>query len=269
MLMLLSPAKTLDYESPVPELPLTTPDFLAETKALLAILRELSVQDVAQLMGLSDKLAALNVARYADWSPRFTDRNSRAAILAFKGDVYEGLKAWNFTPEDHAFAQQHLRILSGLYGLLRPLDRLQPYRLEMGTALGNPRGGNLYAFWGDRLAKAVNAALAAQGDDVLVNLASQEYSRAALTPALKARVITPEFREEKGGQYKMVSFYAKRARGLMAAHVIRERLAHPDDLKGFRAEGYAYNAALSKGDTLVFTRPYPLAPEAPARRSLS
>ncbi|HCT40276.1 MAG TPA: peroxide stress protein YaaA [Moraxellaceae bacterium] len=258
MLMLLSPAKTLDYERPVPSLPLTTPDFVKEAKALIAILRELSVQDVAALMHLSDKLAALNVARYADWSPRFTEANSRAAVLAFKGDVYEGMEAWTFDEDDHAFAQQHLRILSGLYGLLRPLDRLQPYRLEMGTSLKNPKGNTLYAFWGDTIARAVNAALAAQGDDILVNLASEEYNKAALTKSLKARVITPQFREEKDGTFKMVSFYAKRARGLMASHVIRNRLADPEKLKGFDADGYSYNAALSNGDTWVFTRKYPV-----------
>lgn len=257
MLMILSPAKTLDYESLVPVLPLTTPDFLPQSRALIAILRDLSVQDVASLMDISDKLAALNVARYADWSPRFTDKNSRAAILAFKGDVYEGMAAWTFTPDDHVFAQQHLRILSGLYGLLRPLDRLQPYRLEMGTALNNPAGKNLYAFWGDTLAAALNTALAEQGDDVLVNLASDEYHKAALTKVLSARVITPQFREEKDGQFKMVSFYAKRARGLMTSHIVRHRLQRVEDLKDFSAAGYCFNKKLSGGDTLVFTRKMP------------
>lgn len=254
MLAILSPAKTLDYESPVPDLPLTTPAFLKQSKALIGLLRDLSVQEVAQLMRISDKLAALNVARYGDWSSRFTDRNSRAAVLAFMGDVYEGMQAWTFTPEDHDYAQQHLRILSGLYGLLRPLDRLQPYRLEMGTALVNPAGRNLYAFWGDTLARALNTALQAQGDDVLVNLASDEYNKAALTPALKARVITPQFREEKDGQLRMVSFYAKRARGLMASHMVKERLNEVEALKDFRADGYAFNRKLSKGDVMVFTR---------------
>lgn len=257
MLMILSPAKTLDYESPVPALPLTTPDFVKESSALIAILRELSVQDVAGLMSLSDKLAALNVARFADWSPRFTDANSRAAVLAFKGDVYEGMQAWTFTQEDHVVAQQHLRILSGLYGVLRPLDRLQPYRLEMGTALRNPKGKHLYAFWGDTVANALNTALAEQGDDILLNLASEEYNRAALTKALQARVITPQFREEKDGTFRMVSFYAKRARGLMASHVVRERLTHPEALKDFAADGYTFNRKLSVGDTWVFTRRYP------------
>ncbi len=258
MLMILSPAKTLDYESPVPALPLTTPDFVKEAKVLIGLLRELSVQDVATLMDLSDKLAALNVARYAEWSPRFTNANSRAAVLAFKGDVYEGMEAWTFDADDHAFAQQHLRILSGLYGLLRPLDRLQPYRLEMGTSLKNPKGNTLYAFWGDTIAKALNEALAVQGDDVLINLASEEYNKAALTKALKARVITPQFREEKNGKFKIVSFYAKKARGLMAGHIIRHRLTDPAQLKAFDAEGYAFNASLSKGDTWVFTRPWPV-----------
>lgn len=257
MLAILSPAKTLDYESPVPELPLTKPDFLKQTQALLGILRELSPQEVAALMGISDKLAALNVARFTEWSPRFTDKNSRAAILAFMGDVYEGMNAQSFTAKDHDYAQQHVRILSGLYGLLRPLDRLQPYRLEMGTKLENPAGKNLYAFWGDTLALALNKALAEQGDDVLVNLASDEYNKAALTKALKARVITPQFKEEKAGQFKIVSFYAKRARGLMTAYMVKNRLKKPEDLKNFDAEGYAFNSKLSKGDVLVFTRAMP------------
>lgn len=257
MLAILSPAKTLDYESPVPDLPLTTPDFPKESKTLIALLRELSVQQIGDLMGISDKLAALNVARYTDWSPRFTDKNSRAAILAFMGDVYEGLEASTFSADDHAFAQDHVRILSGLYGLLRPLDRLQPYRLEMGTSLANPKGKNLYAFWGDTLANALNGALAAQGDDLLINLASDEYNKAALTKALNARVITPQFREEKNGQFKMVSFYAKRARGLMTSYIVKNRLSTIEDLKKFKGEGYVLNKALTKGDTLVFTRKKP------------
>lgn len=258
MLVILSPAKTLDYASVVPDLPLTTPAFLAQSEALIGLLRDLSVQDVATLMELSDKLAALNVARFAEWSPVFTDANSRAAILAFKGDVYEGMEAWTFGRDDHDHAQRHLRILSGLYGLLRPLDRLQPYRLEMGTALANPRGRNLYAFWGDTIASALNAALAAQGDEVLVNLASEEYNRAALTPALRARVITPQFREEKDGRFKMVSFYAKRARGLMAGWIVRNRIGDPAALAGFEEDGYALNAALSAVDAPVFTRKMPV-----------
>jgi uncharacterized protein len=257
MLVILSPAKTLDFERPVPDLPLTKPLFLAQSKALIAILRDLSVQEVAALMHLSDKLAALNVARFGDWSPRFTEKNSRAAILAFMGDVYEGMEARTFTADDHDYAQQHLRILSGLYGLLRPLDRLQPYRLEMGTALSNPAGRNLYAFWGDTLAHALNKAMAEQGDELLVNLASDEYNKAALTKALKARIITPQFREEKDGQFKMVSFYAKRARGLMASYIVKNRLSAPEALKDFHLDGYSFNKKLSKGDTLVFSRKMP------------
>jgi uncharacterized protein len=258
MLAIISPAKTLDYDSPVPDLPLTKPDFLPQTKELLGILRDLSPQEVGSLMSISDKLAALNVARYADWSPRFTDQNSRAAVLAFMGDVYEGMQASTFTAADHDYAQNHLRILSGLYGLLRPLDRLQPYRLEMGTALATPAGRNLYAFWGDTIANALNKALLAQGDDVLVNLASDEYNKAALTPALKARVITPQFREEKDGQFKMVSFYAKRARGLMASCIVKNRFSTPEALKDFSMDGYGFNQKLSRGDTLVFARKMPL-----------
>lgn len=257
MLVILSPAKTLDYDSPVPDLPLTRPAFVKQSEALVGRLRDLSAAELARLMGISDTLAALNVARFAGWSTRFTDANSRAAILAFKGDVYEGMEAWTFSAGDHVFAQDHLRILSGLYGLLRPLDRLQPYRLEMGTALATPAGRNLYAFWGDTLAKALNEALAAQGDDVLVNLASEEYSRAALTPALQARVVTPQFREEKDGRFRIVSFHAKRARGLMAAYIIRHRLRDVAALRDFAEEGYALHPGLSDGDTLVFTRKAP------------
>lgn len=257
MLAILSPAKTLDFDSPLPDLPLTTPEFLAQSQALIGLLRDLSPPQLARLMGISDKLAALNVARFSAWSPRFTEQNSRAAVLAFMGDVYEGMQAHTFTADDHAFAQSHLRILSGLYGLLRPLDRLQAYRLEMGTALANPAGRNLYAFWGDTLAQALNKALAEQGDTVLVNLASDEYSKAALTPALQARVITPQFREEKDGQFKMVSFYAKRARGLMSAYLVKNRLREPAALKDFAVDGYAFNTRLSQGDTLVFTRKLP------------
>ena len=254
MLAMLSPAKTLDYKSPVPDLPLTLPGFLPQTKVLVDILREFSPQKIASLMGISDKLAALNMARYAEWSPHFTDQNSRAAILAFMGDVYEGMQAATFTADDYAWAQQHLRILSGLYGLLRPLDRLQPYRLEMGTALANSAGKNLYAFWGDTIATALNKALVEQGDNVLINLASDEYSKAALTKVLNARVITPQFREKKDGQFKMVSFYAKRARGLMAAFMIKNRLDKPEVLKDFCAEGYVFNGGLSNSDRWVFTR---------------
>ncbi|MES2918440.1 MAG: peroxide stress protein YaaA [Pseudomonadota bacterium] len=257
MLVILSPAKTLDYESAVPDLPLTNPAFVAEAQSLVGLLRDLSVQDVATLMHLSDKLAALNVARYAEWSPDFTETNSRAAILAFRGDVYEGMEAWTFSRGDHDFAQRKLRILSGLYGLLRPLDRLQPYRLEMGTTLANPRGRNLYAFWGDSIAAALNEVLAGQGDEVLVNLASGEYNRAALTGALRARVITPQFREEKDGKFKMVSFYAKRARGLMAGWIVRNRIVDPAVLASFDLDGYALHPGLSGEDTLVFTRPLP------------
>jgi cytoplasmic iron level regulating protein YaaA (DUF328/UPF0246 family) len=257
MLVILSPAKTLDYESPVPPLPLTTPGFIPESEALVGLLRDLSVQEVAKLMDLSDKLAALNVARFAEWSPEFNEANSRAAVLAFKGDVYEGMEAWTFSGADHDFAQRHLRILSGLYGLLRPLDRLQPYRLEMGTALANPRGRNLYAFWGDTLAHALNDVLAGLGDEVLVNLASEEYNRAALTPALQARVITPQFREVKDGTSRIVSFYAKRARGRMAGWIVRNRITDPAALAEFDLDGYALHKGLSEEGGLVFTRPMP------------
>ena len=214
----------------------------------------MSPQQIGELMHLSDKLAALNVARYGSWQPDFTPANAKQALLAFKGDVYTGLAAEDFSEEDFDFAQAHLRMLSGLYGVLRPLDLMQPYRLEMGTKLANARGANLYEFWGERISDWLNEALAEQGDDILLNLASNEYFGAVKRKALNARIIDTEFKDLKNGQYKIISFYAKKARGLMARYVIKERIRDPEQLKAFDYQGYRYSAEQSKPDSLVFLR---------------
>ena len=255
MLFLLSPAKSLDYETPVPaELPHTLPQFLPQSGELIELLRQKSPQDIASLMDLSDALAALNVARYEAWSPRFSARNARQAVLAFNGDVYEGLQARSLSLEDLQWAQQHLGILSGLYGVLRPLDWMQPYRLEMGTRLLNPQGKNLYDFWGTRIAEHLNQRLMSDASPVLVNLASQEYFKSVQRKVLKARVIECVFEDYKNGQYKIISFLAKRARGLMARYAISHRLSLPSQLEAFDSEGYAFHEAGSQADRLVFRR---------------
>lgn len=255
MLFLLSPAKSLDYESPLPDgLPHTTPRFVKQSAALIEVLRRKTAGDVAALMDLSDKLAELNVTRYQAWSPRFTARNSRQAILAFDGDVYDGLRARALKPDDLAWAQQHVRMLSGLYGVLRPMDRMQPYRLEMGTRLAVGEAANLYQFWGRAIADSLNGELRGQKDPVVVNLASQEYFKAVDRPALKARVVDCVFEETRDGRHQVISFMAKRARGMMARHVIEHRVLEPAGLKAFRADGYALDRAASTDDRLVFRR---------------
>lgn len=263
MLMVLSPAKSLDYESPLPvgvNRRATQPDYMDDAADLIATLRPLGPAQIAELMDLSDSLAALNVGRYGAWEPQCTPRNSRPAILAFNGDVYDGLQASTLDPEGLKFAQDHVLILSGLYGLLRPLDRLQPYRLEMGTRLPNSRGKDLYAFWGDRLAQAVQARLESwgprsrSGEPVLVNLASQEYFKAVDRPALRARVVECVFEDAKGGDWKVISFFAKRARGLMARYAINHRITRVEGLKDFAEAGYRYAPQVSSTDRWVFRR---------------
>ncbi|MAG67521.1 peroxide stress protein YaaA [Pseudomonas sp.] len=254
MLMVISPAKTLDYDTPPVIEQSTQPRFVEHSVELIDVLREKSPQEIAKLMSLSDKLASLNVARYGSWERESTPQNAKQALLAFKGDVYTGLNAEDFNADDFAFAQQHLRMLSGLYGLLRPLDLMQPYRLEMGTKLSNPRGKDLYTFWGERISQWLNDDLAAQGDQVLLNLASQEYFGAVKPKALNARVIDTVFKDRKNGQYKIISFYAKKARGLMARYVIKERLQDPEGLKDFNLDGYRFDAASSSDNQLVFLR---------------
>jgi cytoplasmic iron level regulating protein YaaA (DUF328/UPF0246 family) len=257
MHFLISPAKTLDFDSPVTSPAPTRPRFVAASAELIEVLRPKTSGEIAELMALSQALATLNVARYAVWSKRFTERNSKPAVLAFDGDVYAGLDASTLAQDDLAWAQQHVSILSGLYGLLRPLDRMQPYRLEMGTHLATARGKNLYEFWGDRLARELNRQLGPQraGEPrVVVNLASQEYFRAVQGQGLKARVIECVFEDWKGGTYKVISFFAKRARGLMLRHAITQRLDDPAGLKKFRAEGYRFESSASEPDRLVFRR---------------
>jgi uncharacterized protein len=254
MLFLLSPAKTLDLDTPPTTATATRPQFVEHAAQLIDLLRAKNVAQIGKLMDLSAPLSELNVARYAAWSPRFTTHNSKQAVLAFNGDVYGGLDATTLNDDDLAWAQQHLAILSGLYGVLRPLDRMQPYRLEMGTALRNPRGKDLYAFWAEVITPHLNRRLGVQGDRVIVNLASQEYFGAVRRKALKARVIDCVFEDWKNGDYKVISFFAKRARGLMARHAIQQRLNAPEGLLDFAAEGYAYAPAVSEPDRLVFRR---------------
>jgi len=257
MLFLLSPAKTLDYDTPVrtPVLKKATdPLFTDRAAELIDVLRRKTPAQVASLMDLSDKLAALNVARYGAWQPEATPANSKPAVLAFNGDVYEGLDAKTLKAADLAWAQEHLLILSGLYGALRPLDRLQPYRLEMGTALATPRGKDLYAYWGDTVAAYLNERLAGERSPVVVNLASVEYARVALRKTLAARVVECRFEEGRGDGYQVVSFFAKQARGLMARWAIERRVRRPEQLEGFDAAGYALAGEVSTPDRLVFRR---------------
>jgi cytoplasmic iron level regulating protein YaaA (DUF328/UPF0246 family) len=254
MLFLLSPAKSLDYAPPAPEVPHTLPQFVPQSKALIEVLRQKSPQQIAELMDLSDALSALNVARYQAWRPKFTEKNAKQAILAFDGDVYEGLDAQTLTSKELDWAQKHVAILSGLYGVLRPLDWMQPYRLEMGTALATDKGSNLYKFWGAQIADYLNAQLAQDKTPVIINLASQEYFKSVDRKVLKARVIECVFEDFKGGQYKIISFNAKRARGLMARFAIQNKISHPDGLLGFDAESYAYASSVSEPERLVFRR---------------
>lgn len=257
MLFLISPAKTLDYETPVPaslRRKATEPLYTAQAAVLIERLRQLGVADVAALMDLSTELATLNVERYAAWSPEATARNSRPAAWAFDGDVYDGLSARTLGTADWTWAQAHLVILSGLYGLLRPLDRLQPYRLEMGTRLANPRGRDLYAFWGDLPAQTLNALFENEARPVLVNLASDEYFKSVRRKVLKAEVIQPVFQDWKGGGYKVISFFAKRARGLMARYAAEQGIDQPEALRDFAVDGYALAPEVSSATEWVFRR---------------
>ncbi len=257
MLYLLSPAKSLDYDAPLPAAvrrKATEPLFNHRAQALIEVLRRKSATDVAALMDLSEALSTLNVERYAAWQPQATPANSRPAVWAFDGDVYDGLQARTLSLVDLNWAQRHLVILSGLYGVLRPLDKLQPYRLEMGTALATPQGRDLYAYWGDALAAQINEWQAGEARPVVVNLASVEYARAALRPALRARVIDCVFEDWKDDRYKIISFFAKRARGLMARWAIEQRVVSPRRLRDFAADGYTLAAAESTPDRLLFRR---------------
>ncbi len=253
MLMVVSPAKTLDYESPLATERYTQPDYLDDACELIDQFKELEPHQISNLMSISDKLGQLNADRFRNWHTPFSPANARQAVLAFKGDVYTGLEAETFSDQDFEFAQQHLRILSGLYGLLRPLDLMQPYRLEMGTRFENRRGKDLYAFWGSKITDELNRLLASD-DGVLVNLASNEYFRSVRKKDLNARLVTPQFKDWKNGQYKMISFYAKKARGLMCRYAIQNGITQADDLKGFDLEGYRFSAEDSDRDNWVFLR---------------
>lgn len=254
MLFLISPAKALDYETPAHIDTHSQPLFVKQAAALIEVLREQSPQQVAQLMSLSDTLAGLNVARYEAWRPRFTARNSKQAVLAFDGDVYGGLDASNLDAAALDWLQQHLCILSGLYGVLRPLDWMQPYRLEMGTRLPTAHGKNLYQFWGTQIAEYLNQRARAELSPVVVNLASEEYFKVVDRRVLTPRVVSCVFEERKGDGYKIISFMAKRARGLMVRYAVQHRLSTPEQLKGFDLEGYAFVPAASGPDRLVFRR---------------
>ena len=255
MLAVLSPSKTLDFDRPPRTKIHTTPDLLKDSEVLVSKLKRLSAKKLTALMGISDKLATENQTRYQQWNVPFTPANSKPAILAFRGDVYEGLQAETFSAKDFRFAQRHLRVLSGLYGILRPLDLIQPYRLEMGTKLTNRRGKNLYAFWDERITKLINEAmLGHQGDKVLLNLASNEYFKSIKTEKLTARVVGTNFKEKKGNKYQMITFFAKKARGTLAAFIVKNQITKLAELKNFQEDGYRYNKSLSTDDQWVFTR---------------
>jgi len=257
MLSILSPSKSQDFADDslnVQEISHSEPVLLPESDMLVEELRQKSVEDIQQLMSVSEKIASLNYERFQNFSTPFSPDNARQALLAFKGDVYTDIAIHDYSEQDFAFAQQHLRILSGLYGLLKPMDLIQPYRLEMKTKLSNERGKDLYQFWGDRITQQLNAALKKQTTHVLVNLASNEYYKAIQPAALQGEVITPVFKEHKDGKYKVVAIHAKRARGKMANFIIRERIDQPEKLKTFNEGGYEYSDNLSSDKEWVFVR---------------
>lgn len=254
MLALISPAKTLDYETALPTDIYTQPRLLEQSQQLIDVCLKLSATEIASLMTVSEKIANLNVERFRDWNAEFDFSNARQALFAFKGDVYTGLDAYHLKDHDIDFAQQHLRMLSGLYGLLRPLDLMMPYRLEMGTKLKNSRGNNLYEFWGSIITDQINQDLAEIDAKVLVNLASDEYYKSVNEKKIKAEIVKPVFLDQKNGKYKVISFYAKKARGLMARYLIENKLSQVEQLKAFDSEGYYFDAESSSDKELVFKR---------------
>ena len=252
--MLLSPAKTLDYETPATTDSFSIPDYLGKSSELVKVLKQKSFLDLMELMQVSQKIAELNVERFNQWKLPFSTENAKQAVLAFKGDVYTGLDASALSENRLAYTQSHLRILSGLYGLLRPLDLMQPYRLEMGLKLTTKKGENLYQFWGEKITDALNVLLAKQDEPVLINLASNEYFKSVQKKNLDGRLITPEFKDWKNGKYKMISFFAKKARGLMVRYAIDHKLQEPEELQNFDYDGYSYNPELSQADRWIFCR---------------
>ncbi len=254
MLIVVSPAKTLDYETPLPISKTSQPAFMKRSAELVDILRDYTPKKLAGLMSISDKLADLNVNRYEAWEPKATKKNARQAMFAFKGDVYQGLDAYTMKEADILFAQEHFRMLSGLYGVLRPLDLMQPYRLEMGTKLSTDHGNDLYDFWGPDITDALNKQLKKIGSDVLVNLASNEYFNSVIPSRLKGRVVSPVFKDMKNGKYKIISFFAKKARGTMSGWMIRKKVTDPKKLSKFAEDGYRYSAEGSTEDKPLFLR---------------
>jgi len=254
MLIVVSPAKTLDYETPSKTKIFTLPDYLDDSQELINRLRHFSALDISELMKVSTKIAELNFERYEAWTKRFTEKNAKQAVLAFKGDVYTGLDAESFNSTDFKFAQKHFRILSGLYGLLRPLDLMKAYRLEMGTKLKTDRGNNLYEFWGSTITDGLNAQLKKTKSKYLINLASNEYFKSVKPKELQAEIITPEFKEFKNGDYKMIGIFAKKARGMLSRYIIQNRLSDPKGIKSFHEDGYSLNKKLSTDKKMVFTR---------------
>ncbi|NOU59793.1 peroxide stress protein YaaA [Marinifilum caeruleilacunae] len=254
MLIVISPAKSLDFESSVPTKLHSDAGFTKDAEQLIKILRKLKVDEIQELMSVSPKLAQLNFERFHQWSLPFTSENAKQALLAFKGDVYTGIDADSLTDKDFEYAQSKLRILSGLYGVLKPMDLIQAYRLEMGKKLGNRRGKDLYEFWGDRITKSINQDLKEYGHKNLINLASNEYFKSINSKKINADIVTPAFKDLKNGQYKMISFFAKKARGLMTRFIIQNEITNPEDLKAFDLDGYIFNPNLSKENAPVFTR---------------
>lgn len=253
MLIVISPAKTLNMEK-ISNAFSTNAVFPKESEYLVSLLRQYSDRELEDMMSISSKLAVLNEQRFKEWKLPVTDENGKQAVFAFSGEVYTGLDASSFNDDDISFSQLHLRILSGLYGVLKPTDLIAAYRLEMGTKLPNDKGDTLYAFWGDKINKEVQKAIDEQGDNILINLASNEYFKSVQSKNLDANIITPEFKDYKNGQYKVISFYAKKARGLMTRFIIKNKISDPEQLKLFDQEGYFYNDELSNGNKLVFTR---------------
>ena len=257
MLTVISPAKTLDYETPITLRTSTQPEFLERSAELVEDARDLNPAAIRKLMGVSEAIADLNHQRFRDWSLPFHEGNAKPALLAFKGGVYMGLDAETLKADQLAFAQKHLRILSGLYGVLRPLDLMQPYRLEMGLKFQNSGGKNLYEFWGDDIAASLSRQIEKTGSPILLNLASNEYFKAAKASAVDAEVVTPVFKDLKNGNYRVISFFAKKARGQMARYIIENEINDVAALKDYRGGGYRFHAAESSARELVFTRDQP------------
>lgn len=259
MLITLSPSKGQDFDTPSPSKIYTVPQQLEDSQLLINEAKKLDVPDVRELMDVSENIAILNVERFNTWQFPFTPENAKPALFAFKGDVYSGIQKDKYTDDDLAYAQDHLRILSGLYGALRPMDLIQPYRLEMKTKLKNPRGDNLYQFWGERITEQLNEALQKQQEPVLVNLASNEYFKSVKPKKLDGRLLDINFKESKAGKTRVIAIFAKRARGMMTDFILRNRIEHAEDLKDFGVGGYRFSEQESTENNWVFTRPQPAA----------